>query len=626
MLRLCSFLLLVNLLASGALIAVEDSLALQPKYKTTFTYFFEKNFLTINHQLLSLDTTTIGIDRVVNAMDLHYNYLGTASSASQKQIFDNNTSPYTKTLNSSYDIDLFSSENIPSYRINKRFTELKYHSSAFKEQSISIFHSQNILKNWNAAFLFDRLGVKDFMNYSDTYRSRFVMQTSYNSPGKRYFLFSHVFWNRIKNDVNGGLASDSLFDNTNVSNLGIKGLAYNIAGAQEHRRKRTAYFSQYYNLLPSLKDSSGNGNSFNLFLHHRISYERNSFAYVDEKPDSLFYTNFYYGDKTQDSLGSDELSNRFEVILNGDTAGLQSEKRNRYAGIFSELILTNYSQRTDSTWKNLAVGLKGGIEPGKTIPGMQAKGMYIIDGIDKENYQLNLEITSANYSFGVFKATLYTSQSSPDLIFRTHDSNNFKWTNDFSQLNITSGKFTYSLARYKLELEAEVTRIENYTYLNEQAFPDQFTDRITVNKIRLTKNFTFGKWHFDNKLIYQRTDFEKVLPLPDFVTDQSIYLENDFFKSALRLAIGFSGNFNSSYYAPAFMPSNGMFYLQSEKKTGGYFRSDLFINAKIKTAKIFLKMENIFDGVYAKSYYLTPHYPMPGRILRFGVVWRFFDQ
>ena len=626
MIRLCSFLLLFNCLLSEALAAMEDSLSTLPRYKTTFTYFLEKNFLTINHKLFTLDTSIVGIDRVVNAMDLHSNYLGTAGSASQSQIFESKVSFYTKTINSSYDIELFSSENIASYRINKRFTELKYHSSAFKEQSISVFHSQNILKNWNASFHFDRLGVKDFMNFSDTYRSRFVVQTSYNSPNNKYFLFSHIFWNRIRNDVNGGLASDSLFDNTSVSNLGIKGLAYKITGAQEHRRKRTAYFSHYYNFLPFKKDSAENGNNLNFFLHQRISYERNSFVYTDEKPDSLYYTNFYYGDKTLDSLGSDDLSNLFEIILKNASSGAITEKRNWNAGMFSELKLTKYLQRTDSSWKNLTLGLRGGIEPGKIIPGFQAEGLYVIDGLDKENYQLILDFTSARYSIGVFKLTIYASQTSPDLIFRMYDSNNFIWTNDFSTLKTTSGKFTYSLAKYKLEVAAEISKIENYTYLDERAFPDQFTDKITINKIQLKKNFNLGKWHFDNKLIYQHTDFEKVLPLPDFVTDQSLYLENNYFRSALQLALGISGNYSSNYYAQAFMPSNGMFYLQLEKKTGGYFRFDLFANAKIKTAKVFLKMENILDGTFYNSYYLTPHYPMPGRILRFGVIWRFFDQ
>jgi hypothetical protein len=40
---------------------------------------------------------------------------------------------------------------------------------------------------------------------------------------------------------------------------------------------------------------------------------------------------------------------------------------------------------------------------------------------------------------------------------------------------------------------------------------------------------------------------------------------------------------------------------------------------------IYIKFENALDGLYGKSYFSTPHYPMPGRVFRFGLRWRFFD-
>jgi hypothetical protein len=127
-------------------------------------------------------------------------------------------------------------------------------------------------------------------------------------------------------------------------------------------------------------------------------------------------------------------------------------------------------------------------------------------------------------------------------------------------------------------------------------------------------------------MVFQETNREEVLHLPAWFTDQSLYLEKTYFKSALLLALGISANFNSAYYADAFMPSTALFYLQKEKKTGGYVRFDIFANAKIKTARLFLRMENALDNLVERSYYLVPHYPMPGRVLKFGVVWWFLDQ
>ena len=87
-----------------------------------------------------------------------------------------------------------------------------------------------------------------------------------------------------------------------------------------------------------------------------------------------------------------------------------------------------------------------------------------------------------------------------------------------------------------------------------------------------------------------------------------------------------SASYNSKYYANAFMQTTTLFYLQNEVKTGGFARVDLFFNLKIKTARIFVEFENVADGLTGKSYILTPHYPMPGRVFKWGIVWRFFDM
>jgi outer membrane cobalamin receptor len=74
------------------------------------------------------------------------------------------------------------------------------------------------------------------------------------------------------------------------------------------------------------------------------------------------------------------------------------------------------------------------------------------------------------------------------------------------------------------------------------------------------------------------------------------------------------------------MPATGQFYLQSSEKTGNYPLLDLFVNFRIKTVRIFVRGENMLDALTpATSYFLVPNYPMPGRTLKFGIIWQFFD-
>jgi hypothetical protein len=116
-----------------------------------------------------------------------------------------------------------------------------------------------------------------------------------------------------------------------------------------------------------------------------------------------------------------------------------------------------------------------------------------------------------------------------------------------------------------------------------------------------------------------------VIRIPNFISENSLYYENDLFKKALRLQVGASLYYTSAYYADAYMPVTDQFYLQDKKKYGNYPFVDVFINARIKTVRIFFKMDHINSGFSGKKYVLTPGYPYPERAFKFGVSWRFFD-
>jgi hypothetical protein len=216
-------------------------------------------------------------------------------------------------------------------------------------------------------------------------------------------------------------------------------------------------------------------------------------------------------------------------------------------------------------------------------------------------------------------------QQNPDFVYRFFDSNNFKWKNEFPEQKIINATIAYEEKPHSIKVLTTYYTISNYIYLNENAYPSQALNNLAVSSITICKNFIYRNWHFNNTFIYQKANLEYI-HIPNIITEQTLYLEKKYFRNALLLATGISLNFNSAYYADAFMPANGLFYSQDETKTGGYPRFDIFAIGKIKTARIFLKMENAFDGLFKRSYYLTPHYPMPGRVLKFGLVWRFFDQ
>ena len=255
--RIYCYFLLVLLMPGRLFSSTTDSIPPVKKIKTVIHFIYEKDVIYGNVPQYIVDTTVAEIDKVNSNLDYRYNYLGTNGSAAQPLIFRNCISLYTYTGVHSFDGQLLISDSLRYFNSNKRYTEVNYHNSSFKEQQISVIHSQNITKNWNAGLIFARRGVLDYMSFSSTYRSRFALFTNFNSANNKYKLFAHAIWNTIENGVNGGLENDSLFDFTNVSNLGIKGLAYRIANASQHARKKILHLSQYYDLGRTVTDSTG---------------------------------------------------------------------------------------------------------------------------------------------------------------------------------------------------------------------------------------------------------------------------------------------------------------------------------------------------------------------------------
>jgi hypothetical protein len=604
-----------------------DSLAAQKKIKTKIYYLHAKDFIYGNPTQNQIDTSLSNIHHVNPALDLHYNFLGTEGSANESQIFSWHQNIYTFNSIRSYDLHMLSPDSMRFYRTNKRFSELQYHSGNFKEQRIAFIHTQNITKTWNAGFHFDRQGVKDFMNFSNTFRSRFALYTWYASPNSKYNLFAFVIWNNIKNGVNGGLLSDSLFDNTIVTNVGLRGLAYRISNASENVRKRNLSASQYYDFGKIVRDSSGNiiSRSPALRLNHTINFERRTFTYIDPDTDSSFYKDYYYGTATYDSIHCDEITNRISVQLPADTLSSISFFKKWSSGIYAEQQHVTYGQKNDSIWNNVSIGANIFMKSGEGSTELFANGSYVINGFDVGNYILEFRAFSPQFIFGRFGINLSTSQTSADLNFRWYDSNNFRWTNHFASIQFSNASVTYELEKYNLKFEASRSIIDNYVFLNSISFPSQFSNTITIDQLKVIKNFNYRFWHFDNNLVFQNSSKVEIIPVPSLVSEQALYFQKHYFNHAILMAFGLSLSYNNSYYANYFMPATGMFELQYNKKTGGYPRFDIFINSQIKTARIFIKLENILDDLFQNGYYLTPHYPMPGRVLKFGLVWRFFD-
>ena len=104
-----------------------------------------------------------------------------------------------------------------------------------------------------------------------------------------------------------------------------------------------------------------------------------------------------------------------------------------------------------------------------------------------------------------------------------------------------------------------------------------------------------------------------------------MYYTDYVFKNAMQIQTGFTFQYFSKYYANDYNPLLGEFYTQNETKIGDFPLIDFFINAKVKQARLFLKAEHFNSAWTGYNFYSAPNYPYRDFLVRFGIVWNFFQ-
>jgi hypothetical protein len=203
-------------------------------------------------------------------------------------------------------------------------------------------------------------------------------------------------------------------------------------------------------------------------------------------------------------------------------------------------------------------------------------------------------------------------------------SNHFRWKNNFSMEQRMDVNGSIISPKFKLKLSGNYAIINNYIYNNYEGIPSQTGKELLVFSAFADKDFNHRNLHFRVRALWQKASDEEYIHLPDLSGFVSAYYKFVVSK-VLFTQIGFDTRYNTKYYADAYSPATGLFYLQNEKKYGNYPYIDVYANLRLKRTRVFFKMVNIGTEFLNGEYITTPHYPMPRSSFRFGISWLFYD-
>jgi hypothetical protein len=590
--------------------------------KNTTTRFFTENHFEYKDSTQQINNSINNFQNYVGR-----NYLGNLglpfNSIHPTTITNKIGFNYNK---NNYDPYFYALENLKFYNTRAPFTDLLYVTGVKREQLFKMVFSYNVKKNWNVTANFSSIRSDGFYERQTTNHCLVALSTNYKSLNDRYYLLAGIIYNNIRNEENGGIANDSLFENSRVIDKNLIGI--NLLSAKKKGVNRTVFFKQYLNFGKKSNDTS---------LHNAIipesrfilttQFNDNFIKYEDDVSSENYYSNFYFDTlKTNDSTFHSKIENEllWKRIDNTRHRGFV-DQIGVSASIKHQLVRVNQYD-IDTAISNIIGGGSIYNTYSRHKLWWNVSFKYGLSGFNKSDY-VGAAIIKKRIIDSLSFLSLFVEKKlqTPDFMYQQYLSNNFRWNNHFNQQQQTHFAINLTINKFGLALGADYINYENVLYFDNDAVASQYDGSIGVVTMFMKKDFTFYNWHLNNKMNYQYVPDSTVIKLPEYVFEHALYYENDLLKGVLRLQIGASLFYNSAYFANAYMPATSQFYLQDNKKYGNYPMIDFFINAQIKTVRIFIKIDHLNYGWMGNNYLFTPDYPMNDRALKFGVSWKFFN-
>ena len=519
------------------------------------------------------------------------------------------------------------SKEIKYFQVPTPLTELLFKTVMKQGQHTDAFFSSNISEKFNFSIAFK--GLRSLGNYQNILSGskQFRFTTKYNSSNNRYNFRLHFVSQGFENQENGGLTDESItnFESEDPLFNERSKLSAKFEDAVNYFSSKRYYLDHQF-LLTKKKDSTQK-NSFS--IGHRFEYETINNTYEQDQA-SEFYGIINSGlNGISDKSEIKTTLNEFYTDLNSNFLGK------------IQVIYTNYNYRYKSN--SLSNEFDGfnqnenalSFKFNRNIFGHHLKATVSNSLFgDRLGNLINATIVSNKQKKFKYEFGLNISSKHPGFYYELYKSGytDINWKKDINKTQIENIFLKFKSIKFG-DLRFDFRLIDNYTYFslisqNKTLKPvvNQLGSSIDYLKIKWNKEFKFGKFALDNSLVYQKVNQDgDYLNIPVLLSRNTIYYSNTILKGAMFFQTGISIKYFSKYYSNEYNPIISSFHIQNEKKIGGFPLVDLFVNAKIKQTRLFLKAEHFNSTFTGNNFYSSPSYPYRDFIIRFGLVWNFFN-
>ncbi|WP_316734786.1 putative porin [Pedobacter aquatilis] len=558
-----------------------------------------------------------------------------------------------------------SPEDIIYYQARAPYTSLYLVSAGQKEQYFKATHSQNIKKNWNVGFNFNRMDARGFYSRQRGDNLNIAIFNWYQSPNKRYNMWASAIFNTLRAYENGSILADTIF-NDNYVKIDRKAEATNLSTARNLYRKNTIFLKQTYYV--GRIDSTGSANTSVLPTNkvtHTFEYNNDSYGFFKDEQDDNTVIPRALNKASRMTLNPNDANDlALDPTFTNDTTHIQHVKNEFIYSFFlraknstvikNELKLDAGLRHDYYNYASQGIRRNGNLYENSSFAFQNLTVVGALGYRFTSNIDLNLDVNqifqgrnagdffyeaksriALSKAIGRIELGAYLQNQSPSEIFNRYNGNHFEWTNtNLKNTKVANLSFGYINDRLGLEAGAKYFLTSNYLYfgtgrtisgINDiDIKPLQETADISLIRLDVAKRWRFGKFLIENYLAYQKTDNNDVLRTPEFYTCNSFSFDLDLFK-VLKTNIGFDVRYNTAYANYSYSPAIGQFFVGDATVLKSVPVVDVYLKANLKRANIFIKYDYANQGLLSKGYYTVNRYPMPDALLKFGVTWNFYD-
>ena len=535
----------------------------------------------------------------------------------------------------------FEKEDVDYYNVPTPITELMFKTTMEQGQFLDALLTFNLSERFNASIAYNGFRSLGKYRYEEAQDGKFRTTFNYLGQNGRYQIRGHIAAQEMESEESGGLLDRNQFEGDLPDFQDRAKIDLLYTNANNRILGKRYFFDHQYKLVNHKKDSIDN-NPTTLIIGHEFNYESKIYDFEQTRQNDAFGQNPFLTPiedrarlKTMFNKGSVEFSSRTLGRLSGNVSLFN------YNYFFNSLLITE-----ENTIQNKLEGEEISVGGAYT----NTIGPLYLEG--NVNYTVSGELTGNNFNaLARYKLNdnnsvtggIHVSSRMPDFNYLLYQSDyrNFNWQNNntFEKVQTQSIKFSFDSKKIG-KLEAEYSALDNYTYFastaseeeiglgQETAFVRPFQESGTIDhlKVKYEKELRYRKWALMNTVMYQEvTQDNQVLNLPQVVTRNTLYFSSDVFKKAMFIQTGVTFKYFTSYNMNAYNPLLGEFYIQNNEELGGYPLLDLFINAKVRQTRIYLKAEHLNSLFSEPNYYSAPNYPYRDFVIRFGLVWNFFS-